>query len=226
MSTRARPRGTLHVLQATAVACTLATALMGAEAAETTHEANQATAVMTASPSALTAEAVLARITGADGALRFEIAEDGTRFVWADPSVFTARLAAYGAPFLAQGYIYPAGALSARDDGVNANGSPQFPEMVLGQWTCYGWYVGGGARTTGGPWILATEVYQFGSEWGAATLVTEGYVPAARGSAVDRAITGGTGPFAAMRGEVRETTLGSNETAGSNARYEVRLAAP
>lgn len=226
MFTRARPRCALHVLTATLIVVFLATALLGAVAAETTHEANQAAAAATASPSTLTAAAVLAQITEPDGTLRFEIAEDGTRLAWADQPVFTDRHAAYGAPFLTQGYIYPAGTLSATADGINADGSPQFPQDVAGEWTCYGWYVGGGPQATTGPWILATQIYQFGSEWGAVTLVSEGYASIANGKIVGSAITGGTGPFATARGEVRAVSLGINKTSGSNARYEVRLAAP
>jgi hypothetical protein len=210
----------------TLVALALSAALVGTAAAESTHEANQAATAITAAPSTLTAEAVLAQITDADGTLRFDVAEDGTRFLWADSPLFADRRAASGAPFLAQGYIYPEGTLSARDDGVNADGSPQFPERVLGEWSSYGWSVGNATLAPRGPGGLATQLFQFGSEWGAVTLVSEGYVSAGAGGAVDRAITGGTGPLATMRGEVRDTTLGINETAGGNARYEVRLWAP
>ena len=66
--------------------------------------------------------------------------------------------------------------------------------------------------------MLSTQLYDFGSEWGEATLVSEGYVRSNTGGAVDRAITGGTGPFAAIRGEMADTNLGFNETEGGNAR--------
>lgn len=219
------PTRALVFLTAMLAAWASTAALPVAVAAETTHEANQAAAASVRPPSTLAAEAALARITDADGTLRFEIAEDGTRFVWADQAMFTGRRAAYGAPFLAQGYIYPVGALSTTD-GVNADGSPRFPDQVIGEWTCYGWYAGGGVHTTHGPWILATEIYQFGSDWGAVTLVSEGYVATDGGSTVARAITGGTGPFTTARGDVLRTALGINVTAGDNARYEVQLATP
>jgi hypothetical protein len=210
-----------------AAALTLVTALTLPAAAETTHEANVAAAAITAAstaPSALTAEQVLDQITDADGTVRFDIAEDGTRFVWADKPVFDDGLPAHGNTYISQGYIYPAGTLSADVDGVNADGSPQFPEKVLGQWSCYGWYVGDGAHATAGPWVLSTQLYQFGSEWGAATLVSEGYVLSNTGGTVERAITGGTGPFANVRGQMADTNLGFNETEGGNARYEVHFA--
>lgn len=225
MFTRSRAKFALLILSATIAAVPHAVWVTPATA-ETTHEANQASAGLTTAPSTLTAAVVLARLTDSAGNLRFEVAEDGTRMVWADHSLFTDPHAAYGAPFLAQGYMYPPGTLSATAGGVNSDGSPQFPERVVGEWTCYGWYLGGGAQAIEGPWILATEIYQFGSQWGAVTLVSDGYVSTESQRPVSRAITGGTGPFATMRGEVQSLLLGINETQGSNARYEVRLASP
>lgn len=211
----------------TGAALTLAMALTLPAAAETTHEANQAAAAIAAastSPSALSADDVLEQITAADGTIHFDIAEDGTRFVWADKPVFDDGLPAHGNTYISQGYIYPEGTLSADVDGVNADGSPEFPDKVLGQWSCYGWYIGDAAHATQGPWVLSTQLYQFGREWGAATLVSEGYVLSNTGGTVERAITGGTGPFATVRGTLADTNLGFNETEGGNARYVVTLA--
>ena len=206
---------------------TLATLLTTTAAAETTHEANRAAATIAAAaaPSTLTADEALAKVTDKDGTISFDIAEDGTRFVWADKPVFDDGLPAHGATYISQGYIYPEGTLSAEVDGVNADGSPEFPDKVLGQWSCYGWYVGDGAHATEGPWVLSTQLYQFGKEWGEATLTSEGYVLSQTGDTVSRAVTGGTGPFAGARGELRDTNLGFNETEGGNARYEVMLTA-
>lgn len=187
-------------------------------------EANRAaTAAMAlAAPAALTADDAIAQITATDGTLRFDVAEDGTRFVWSEPR-FDDDLPAPGATYISHGYIYPDGTLSDTVDGVNADGSPEFPEQVLGQWACYGWYIGEGAHATEGPWVLSTQIYDFGSDWGAATLVSEGYVLSNTGGTVQRAITGGTGPFATVRGEMADTNLGFNVTEGSNARYNVTL---
>ena len=174
-------------------------------------------------PSTLSAAEAVDQITGDDGVLRFDVAEDGKRFVWADKPVFDDGLPAHGNTYISTGYIYPDGTLSETVDGVNVDGSPEFPDKVLGQWYCYGWYIGDGAHATEGPWVLSTQFYQFGSEWGEATLVSEGYVLSETGGTVDRAITGGTGPFATMRGEMADMSLGFNETEGANARYEVTL---
>jgi hypothetical protein len=177
----------------------------------------------TAAPSAMSAEEAVAQITGEDGVIRFDVAEDGKRFVWADKPVFDDGLPAHGATYISQGYIYPDGTLSDEIDGVNADGSPEFPDKVLGQWSCYGWYIGDGAHTTEGPWVLSTQLYNFGSEWGKVTLVSEGYVLSETGGTIERAITGGTGHFAGVRGKMADTNLGFNETEGANAHYEVRL---
>lgn len=196
----------------------------GPAAAEAPSGGTHPAGTHTTAPSTLTADEALARVTDADGTIRFDIAEDGTRFVWADKTIFDVGLPAHGATYISQGYIYPEGTLTDKSDGVNADGSPQFPDQVLGQWSCYGWYIGEGTHATDGPRVLSTQLYQFGNVWGAATLVSEGYVLSNTGGTVARAITGGTGPFATVRGELADTNLGVNETAGGNARYQVTLA--
>lgn len=220
ISSRVSRRGLLA--GAALAALTLVTALTG-PMAEGSVADRQGLPVNLPIPSTLTADQALAQITAADGALRFDVAEDGKRFVWAKQPVFNDGLPAHGNTYISQGYIYPEGTLSDTIDGVNADGSPEFPDLVLGQWSCYGWYIGDAAHATEGPWVLSTQMYDFGSAWGEATLVSEGYVLANTGGAVQRAITGGTGPFANVRGEMVDTNLGFNETAGGNARYEVRL---
>ncbi|MFN8677681.1 MAG: hypothetical protein U0Z70_14995 [Thermomicrobiales bacterium] len=187
-----------------------------------TPRASRAATLGSAAPSPLSATEVVAQITGADGVIRFDIAEDGKRFIW-DKPVFDDGLPAHGSTYISQGYIYPEGTLSDTVDGVNADGSPEFPDQVLGQWSCYGWYIGDGAHATQGPWVLSTQLYQFGSEWGGATLTSEGYVLSNTGGTVRRAVTGGTGPFAGARGDLADTNLGLNETEGGNARYAVTL---
>ncbi len=216
-------RCSLHLsdraVRAGVAALALLVSMSTSAAGETTHEANQAAAGIAATalatrPSTLTAPEVLNLVTDDDGTIRFDIAEDGTRLLRADAPVLAAGLRAQGAPYRSQGYIYPEGTLSAQVDGVNADGSPQFPERVLGQWSAYGWSVGDDTYGTAGPWLLSTQIYQFGNEWGAATLVSEGFVHADPGGTVARAITGGTGPFAIARGELVDTTLGAQRHRG------------
>ena len=64
---------------------------------------------------------------------------------------------AMGAYFIQEGVIYRAGTLAARCPGgngcgLNPDGTPQFPEAVIGKWRCWGSFVGStGAAAAGGP---------------------------------------------------------------------------
>ena len=90
-----------------------------------------------------------------------DIAEDGTRFVIDEAPVFDDGFPAYGNPFVTQGYIYPAGTLS-ESDGVNPDGSPQYPDKVIGEWSCRGYFIADGAHTTEGSWVYTTQLFAFG----------------------------------------------------------------
>lgn len=156
--------------------------------------------------------------------LAFDVAEDGTRFVLDEAPVFDDGLPAYGNGFVTQGYIFEAGTLGA-DDGVTADGTVAegFADKVIGRWTCYGYFVGDGARTDpqDGAWVVTTQVYEFDD---GSTLVSVGPENPAGGAAAARAITGGTGAHALARGEVEQLTLGHNASDGVNATFTVRLA--
>jgi hypothetical protein len=175
-----------------------------------------------AAVSAYSADDATKLITGSDGVLRFETAEDHTRYVWAGDPPLTDGLPDHDTPFIAQGYIYPAGTLTGTD-GVLPDGSPEFPDKVLGQWTCYGWWVGAGERSETAPWV-STHVFNFGGEPGKAMLLTTGYDVDDLVISIDRAVTGGSGPYEGARGVQAEVNLGYNATNGINIRYEVRLA--
>jgi hypothetical protein len=171
--------------------------------------------------SPLTAREALAAAVVEEGVLRFDVAEDGTHFVW-DPDNVHDGMPAYGASFITRGYLYPAGTLS-ESNGVNPDGSPEFPDQVLGEWICRGWMVGEGMRTTAGPMVITTQLYSFGDEHGSTMLVSDGHELADVGVVITRAITGGTGPFIGAGGEVRQSLLGLNATEGVNLQYELTL---
>ena len=154
--------------------------------------------------------------------LRFDVAENATRFSWSGKPELVDGMPVGSTPYVTQGYIYPAGTLT-NSNGVNPDGSPEFPDKVLGQWSCYGWFLGTDAPAGTARW-LTTHLFNFGGEWGEATLVSEGYSIDDLGVALERAITGGTGPYEGASGVQRETNLGFNPTKGVNFRYEVRLA--
>ena len=214
MNTTPTPRllGLFAVLAALSLA---AVALVSAPAAAGSGEA-----AVAAAP-ALTAEEAIAQIEGEDGVLRFDVAEDAIGYAWAGDPELTDGLPAKRTAFLTQGYLYPEGTLT-EDNGVNPDGSPEFPDKVLGQWSCYGWFLGADAPAGSARW-LTTHLFNFGGAWGEATLVSEGYSIDDLGVALERAITGGTGPYEGASGVQRETNLGFNPTKGVNFRYEVRL---
>jgi hypothetical protein len=179
-------------------------------------------AARTAPAAAMTAEEAISQIEGEDGVLRFEVAEDASRFVWAGGPVLTDGLPADSTPYVTQGYLYPVGTLS-NGNGVLADGSPEFPDKVLGHWSCYGWRLSAGVPDRTAPWVT-THLFNFGDTWGEATLVSEGYSIDDLGIPLDRAIVGGTGPYVEARGVQRETNLGFNATEGMNFSYEVDIA--
>lgn len=154
-----------------------------------------------------------------------EVAEDGTRFVSDEGPNHPDGLPAYGAAFVTQGYIYPAGTITCVNNecnGVNPDGSPEFPDLVMGEWTCWGYLVGDGAHTLTGPIVVTNQLFNFGEEFGNVTLTTTGYELADFDTPFRRAITGGTGPFAKAGGEMVQTALGFDQDPfGLSARFEI-----
>jgi hypothetical protein len=172
--------------------------------------------------SAFTAEEAIVQITGDDGVLRFEVAEDAKPYVWSGQPELVDGRPASATPFLTYGYIYPEGTLT-ESNGVLPDGSPEFPDKVVGHWSCYGWWLGDAAHAgRSAPW-LTTHVFNFGGQWGVATLVSEGYSIDEFDVPLERAIVGGTGVYAGALGVQMETNFGINATNGVNFRYEIRL---
>ncbi len=91
--------------------------------------------------SAFTAEEAISQITAEEGVLRFDVAENANPYVWSGQPELVDGRPANATPFLTLGYIYPEGTLTD-SNGVLPDGSPEFPDKVLGQWTCWGWYLG------------------------------------------------------------------------------------
>ncbi len=155
------------------------------------------------------------------GTIRFEVAEDGNRFAFGQERLFPDGMPNYGTPFVTQGYIYPEGTLNG-SNGVLADGSPEFPDMVVGEWTCYGYMIGEGAHTTTGEWVVSTQVYQFHDSED--IIVTTGFELSDLNVRSSRAITGGTGDFNNTRGEQVQELLGFTEQMGVNLRVEFQTA--
>lgn len=162
--------------------------------------------------------------------MHFEVAESGSKFSFDEAPLLPSGFPAYGNAFITQGYIYAAGTLGT-EDGVNPNGSPEFPEKVIGEWTCRGYFIGNGFETVTGPVVITTQHYDFYEQPGYAenkrgtdqNLVTEGYELIDIGVPAKRAITGGTGRFSRANGQASQVLLGMNASGGVNLRFRVRL---
>jgi hypothetical protein len=151
--------------------------------------------------------------------IRIEVAENGNRFVFGQERLHEDGMPAYGTPFVTQGYLYPEGTLNG-SNGVLPNGEPEFPDQVLGTWTCYGYMIGDGAHTTTGTWVVSTQVYAFED----GTIITDGFEIADLNTPVSRAITGGTGEFVSVSGEQVQELRGFTEQMGVNLVVEFHLA--
>jgi len=201
-----------------ALVATLALAVLLFAAVPVAHGTTESPASVLPPVSAAQA---IAQIEAKDGVLRFDVAEDGSRFIWSGDPQLLDGMPAGSTPYVTQGYIYPEGTLKATN-GVLADGSPEFPDKVLGQWSCWGWRLAPSAHADTAPW-LTSHLFNFGSDWGEATLVSEGYSIDDLGVDLERAISGGTGDYAGASGVQLETNLGFNASHGGNFRYELRL---
>lgn len=153
-----------------------------------------------------------------------DIAEDGTRFAFDENGpLLDNGYPAYGNAFVTQGYLYPKDTLDGTN-GVLPDGSPEFPDLVLGTWTCWGFMIGDGADTVEGPWVISTQLFEFDDRTAAVdTIVTVGTEAPPGNPAVQRAVTGGTGRFATTRGQAAQTALGFNASEGVNSTVDFDL---
>ena len=162
---------------------------------------------------------VSAQMADESPVMTYEVAEDGTRFAFDDLNLFEDGMPGYGSAFVTQGYIYPVGTLNG-SNGVLANGEPEFPELVLGEWTCFGWMIGDGAHTATGEWVISTQVYKFND---GSTLITDGFELVDFEVPTTRAITGGTNAYRSASGEQVQVLHGFTEQMGVNLTVEFHL---
>ena len=154
--------------------------------------------------------------------LRVEISEDMTRFAFDESKTFEDGLPAHGSGFVTVGYVYPAGTLNG-SNGVREDGSPEFPDKVLGEWTCYGWMVGDGMHTMTGPIVATTQIFRLDEGYAGATIVTDGFELADINLPVERVVTGGTGQLQNATGKQVQVLTGMTEYMGVNLRVEFHL---
>jgi hypothetical protein len=154
--------------------------------------------------------------------LEFDIAENGKRFVFDETPVFEDGTPGYANEFVTEGYLYEPGTLDG-SNGVNEDGSPEFPEKVVGRWVCRGWHVGEGGKTQTGPWVVTHQLFDFGDKPGAVSLMTDGFELVDINEPIQRAVIGGTGPFVKARGESTQVMTGFNKTNGVVLRMSIKV---
>ena len=165
-----------------------------------------------------------ARGTFAGEAIKFDVAEDPTRFAFNKSGpLLESGMPDYGNAFITQGYIYPVGTLVGDDPGVDVNGKPLYPDKVMGEWTCYGYMIGDGGDTKTGPWAITEQIYSFAETAGSETVVSNGYELVDINKPVLRAVTGGTGRYVGSRGEVQQTLLAITKLHSVTLRFEINL---
>ena len=171
--------------------------------------------------------------------LVFDVVELGTKFAFDEAPVDEHSHPLYGNPFITQGVIYPGGTITVDAEG-NANGviietdaegnvttRPEFPELVLGTWICRGTvFADDGFNIASGPTVYTHQLYDFhavGNEFGRLSFETTGLELIDIGKPIQRAVTGGTGPYRNARGEVQQVFLGVNSSVGFALRFATRL---
>jgi len=148
----------------------------------------------------------------------FDVAEDISRFVFSAAPVFEDGGPAYGNAFVTQGYIYPAGTLDGGVEGTLPNGDPAFPGLVIGEWTCDGYFVSDGMRTETGAIVMTRQVYRFHD---GDLLISHGPELVDAGVTVTRAVTGGTGDYADAPASLDQVLLGMTD--GHGVRLQIEL---
>ena len=170
---------------------------------------------------ALTSAAFAALLSGtasADALRAFDVAEDLSRFTYAETHRHADGMPAYGNVFVTQGYIYPEGTLDGGVEGTLADGSPAFPDKVLGTWTCDGVFVGDGMYTETGTMLISRQIFEFAN---GDVIVTQGAELVDENVPVARVIAGGTGDYAGLGGVMNQTLLGMSDGFGVRLQLEI-----
>lgn len=145
--------------------------------------------------------------------LEFDVAEDGTRFIFDEAPVHDDGMPDGGNAFVTEGYIYEAGAI-ADGAGVNADGTATHPDRVIGSWYCEGHMLGDGAYAETGPWVISKQVFDLGPQAGSKTVVSDGLELVDHEIEGFRAIVGGTGPYQTASGQQGQVLHGHNDSDG------------
>ena len=121
--------------------------------------------------------------------------------------------------FIIQGYLYPYGTLQTGSDGVNPDGSPEFPDAVIGRWMCRGWPF---PERPPRAFVNTIQTFELQTENpGENMIVTAGleinagHLPVLSHNNT-RAVVGGTGRFSKAKGEQNQFVPGVNVTGAPN----------
>jgi hypothetical protein len=135
-----------------------------------------------------------------------------------------------GGSFLQEGIIYRPGTLAAHCPngngcGVNRDGTPEFPNAVIGRWRCWGSFVQAAA---GSPPLYSTQIYELRYDNGDTTpgehaLVSHGPEWGNSDVPLKRVIAGGYGRFQAAYGAVAQSRIGFNQTQCENYTLDFKL---
>ena len=165
--------------------------------------------------------------------LQVDVAEDHTRFSFDEAPVFDNGGPKAGNAFVTHGYIYQKGFFDLYAEGVDKRGQPIRPDLVIGEWTCRGNFVGDGMNTKTGPWIISIQTFDFYDKpgyhknqnrlFGKRMVSTEGYELVDVNKIVKRAITGGTGRYSTTKGEHKQNSLGLGQFGGAKAVHVLKL---
>lgn len=168
---------------------------------------------------------LLALPAAADERFEVDVACDANTFVFQGPADEAGPDG--GASFVVQGVIYEAGTFDrfGTDRGLLADGTPEFPDRVLGTWTCQGHFVGEGFDTATGVFVVTTQLYDLdGGDPGAETLVSHGVELIDLETPFVRALTGGTGDkFERATGQVTQEAVGVNATGLFNFTFDFHV---
>jgi hypothetical protein len=157
--------------------------------------------------------------------LDVDVAVNGVSFrpIFAGPPTADG-LPPKGTTFIINGVIYPAGTFASRGltSGLLPDGSPEFPGLVIGTWTCRGWFSEDLLLTTTGAVVATTQIFDFKLPLGREAYFTEGFEPADVNNPLLRLILGGTARFGNVRGQHVQTVVGFNATNFTNYTFRHR----
>ncbi len=169
-----------------------------------------------------------AGVVSGDGRLSFDVAQDGNTFVIIGPN--SGGFAVQGTAFSVLGFVYPEGTLQGGAvSGTNEDGTPAFPDQVIGTWSCRGWFTQDDALGVTGAVLVGTQIWDLNLHRpGSETIVTDGIDLSVNdvdlGVPFKRAITGGTGKkFKGAHGEQTTINFGFNDSFGIDATHTLKI---